>query len=249
MTRYTPGMTLEIVAQSADDALAAEANGADRIELVSALALGGLTPSLGALAETRARCGLPVVAMLRPRSGGFAYAEGELRAMERDAEGFLAAGAGGLVFGVLDADGGIDAEANARLVRKGGEAVFHRAFDALPDPLEALERLVDLGFRRILTSGGGGTALEGADAIRRLVERADGRIEILPGGGVRPDNVAQVVARTGATQAHLAAMAWAEDRSAGAIAFNGPAHPEDRYGRVDGATVAAVRRALGPGWV
>ena len=239
---YTPVMTLEIVAQSLDDALAAERTGADRLELVSALSLGGLTPSLGTLETVVASCGLPVVAMLRPRSGGFGYSEGEIAAMERDGERFLEAGAGGLVFGVLDGRG--VAPQNARLVRLGGEAVFHRAFDALPDPLEALERIVDLGFRRILTSGGPGTAVEGAETIRRLIERADGRIEILPGGGVRPENVAALVARTGTTGIHLAGQEWIEDPTAAGMAFNGPAHPEDRFGRVSGTVVAAMRQAL-----
>lgn len=238
-------MILEIVAQSVDDALAAERAGADRLELVSALSLGGLTPSLGTLEETIARCKLPVVAMLRPRSGGFGYSEGELSAMERDGERFLAAGAQGLVFGVLD-ERGLDERANARLARIGGDAVFHRAFDALPDPIEAMERLIDLGFRRILTSGGRGTAPEGVDTIRGLVERAAGRIEILPGGGVRPENAAEIVRRTGVTQVHLAGQEWVEDRSTASLGmvFNGAQHPEDRYGRVDERVVAAMRRAI-----
>ena len=235
-------MVLEIVAQSAEDARIAEAAGADRLELVSALALGGLTPSLGTLEEVIARCNLPLVAMLRPRSGGFAYSEGELAAMERDGERFLAAGARGLVFGALDTEG-VDVRANARLVQLGGEAVFHRAFDTLPDPVGSLERLIDLGIRRVLTSGGRGSALEGADAIRRLVEAADGRIEIMPGGGVRPSNVADLVSGTGVDQVHLGALKWVLDPTDGGVAFNAP-HPEDHYGRVDGTIVARTRKAL-----
>ena len=239
-------MTLEIVAQSSDDARAAAHAGADRLELVSALSLGGLTPSLGTLEAVLASCDLPVAAMLRPRSGGFAYSTGELDAMERDAARFLEAGAKGLVFGVLDEDG-VDVKANARLVRAGGKAVFHRAFDALPDPLDALERLIDLGFRRVLTSGGRGTALEGADTIRRLIERADGRIEILPGGGVRPAIAREIVARTGASALHLAGLEWAEDPTAAGMAFHSPAHPEDGYGRVDPRIVAEMRNLLPKG--
>lgn len=235
-------MVIEIVAQSLDDALAAERAGADRLELVSALSLGGLMPSVGTLEAVVQACPLPVVAMVRPRSGGFGYSEGELAAMERDGERFLEAGARGLVFGVLD-QGGV-AKANERLVRLGGEAVFHRAFDALPDPLDALERLIDLGFRRVLTSGGRGTAMDGAETIQRLIERADGRIEILPGGGVRPENVAQLVARTGATQVHLAGQEWVGDPTAAGMTFNGPAHPEDRFGRVSESVVRAIRSEL-----
>ena len=235
---------MEIVAQSPDDAAAAERAGADRLELVSALALGGLTPSIGCLESTRALCGLPLIAMLRPRSGGFAYADGERAAMARDGERFLAAGARGLVFGILDGDGRLDTKANAALVDLGGEAVFHRAFDLLPDPLDALERLVDLGFRRVLTSGGPGGAPDNLDALARLVARAGDRIEILAGGGVRPENVREIVARTGVSQIHLAAQAWVADLSATGGVFNGPAHPEDRYGRVDGGVVAALRDLL-----
>ena len=175
---------------------------------------------------------------------GFGYSEGELGAMERDGERFLAAGAQGLVFGALDEEG--IASANTRLVRLGGEAVFHRAFDTLPEPLDALERLIDLGFRRVLTSGGRGTAPEGAETIRRLIERADGRIEVLPGGGVRPDNLAALVARTGATQVHLAGQEWVEDPTAAGMTFNGPAHPEGRFGRVSEAVVRALRDEIRP---
>ena len=233
-------MTLEIVIQSVEDARAAEAAGADRLELVSALALGGLTPSIGTLEAVVASCSLPVMAMLRPRSGGFGYSEGEREAMRRDGERFLAKGAKGLVFGILD-EGGIS-PANKALVAMGGDAVFHRAFDGLPDPFTALEKLIDLGFRRVLTSGGRGTAPENADALRRLIDRADGRIEILPGGGVRPQNAAELVRSTGVTQLHMAALEWFEDPTGGRIAFNS-AHPEDAYGRVDKEIVAAARRA------
>ncbi len=236
-------MIIEIVAQSPDDAVIAARSGADRLELVSALSLGGLTPSLGTLQEVRHRCNLPVVAMLRPRSGGFAYSPAELDSMERDGDLFLLNGAKGLVFGVLTPDGQIDRPANRRLVKLGGGAVFHRAFDALPDPAEAMEVLIDLGFRRILTSGGRGTALEGTETLRRLAERAAGRIEILPGGGVRPENAAEIVARTGIRQLHLAGQEWVADRSTAnlGMVFNGGQHPEDQYGRVDGATVSAMR--------
>lgn len=235
-------MIIEIVAQSPDDALAAEQAGADRLELVSALSLGGLTPSFGCLEMILAECGLPVVAMLRPRSGGFAYGEGEVAAMVGDGERFLASGAAGLVFGVLDGGGRLDERANARLVGLGGEAVFHRAFDLLEDPLDALERVIDLGFRRILTSGGRGAAEDNLDALKRLVDAAGERIEILVGGGVRPSNLEAIVWRTGVRQVHMAALEWAEDASAKGALFNGPSHPEDRYARVAASVVAEARR-------
>jgi copper homeostasis protein len=239
-------MIVEIVAQSADDAVAAERAGASRIELVSALSLGGLTPSLGTLEETRARCRLPVIAMLRPRSGGFDYTAGEFAAILRDGERFVDAGAAGLVFGVLSARGEIDIERNREIVALGGEAVFHRAFDALPDPFEALEILVELGFQRILTSGGRGTALQGVETLSRLQEQAAGRIEILPGGGVRRENAAEIVSRTGIRQVHLAGQEWVTDSSTQGLgmSFNGTQHPEEQFGRVDEAVVAAMVNAL-----
>lgn len=239
-------MIVEIVAQSADDAVAAERAGASRIELVSALSLGGLTPSLGTLEETRARCGLPVIAMLRPRSGGFDYTPGEFASMLRDGQRFLDAGAAGLVFGVLNERGEIDFERNREIVALGGEAVFHRAFDALSDPFEALETLVELGFTRILTSGGRGPAQQGVETLKRLQEQAAGRIEILPGGGVRPENAAEIVSRTRIRQVHLAGQEWMTDFSTQdlGMSFNGPQHPEDKYGRVDEAIVAATVNAL-----
>jgi len=235
-------MIIEVVAQSPDDAVIAARSGADRLELVSALALGGLTPSLGMVVKCL-DAKIPFVAMLRPRSGGFAYSHPELEAMEMDGHSFMGAGAKGLVFGVLTSGGQIARKSNRRLVEIGGEAVFHRAFDALPDPFEAMEILIDLGFKRILTSGGRGTALEGAETLRRLHEKADGRIEILPGGGVRPENASEIVARTGIQQLHLAGQEWVHDSSTEGLGmvFNGPQHPEDWFGRVDGGIVAAMR--------
>lgn len=235
-------MILEIVAQSPDDAEIAARSGADRLELVSALTLGGLTPTLGSVVKSL-QSKLPAVAMLRPRSGGFAYTPAELEAMEMDGHSFRGAGVQGLVFGVLTSSGEIARRSNQRLVEIGGDAVFHRAFDVLPNPLQAMEELIDLGFKRILTSGGRGTAFEGIEMLRRLQEKADGRIEILPAGGVRPDNAAEIMRRTGIRQLHLSALKWAEDLSTDGLnmAFNGPAHPESRFGRVDGEVVQRMR--------
>lgn len=246
---YTGQMTIEIVAQSLEDALAAERAGADRLELVSALSLGGLTPSIGTMASIASHAALPVVAMLRPRSGGFAYSASEIDTMVRDAEYLLQAGAKGLVFGVLDAQGHIDQAANRRLLEAAGnaETVFHRAFDVLQDPEEGVDILVDLGFTRILTSGGQETALEGAETIRRVIAKAAGRIEILVAGGVRPNNAQKVIAETGTKQIHFAGQEWIADPSTDQtkLAFNAPGHAENQYGRVDEQLVAEVRSLVG----
>ena len=199
------GVLLEVCVASADDAVAAAAGGADRIELNSALELDGLTPSHGLLLETRRRVGIPVVAMARPRAGDFCYSESEFEVLRRDVDHALEAGADGIAFGILTGGGGIDVKRCRRVIRqigRGGDAVFHRAFDRTARPLEAIEQLIDLGVRRVMTSGQARTAVAGAALIRQLVERAAGRIEILPAGGVRPGNALRVLKRTGCDQLH-----------------------------------------------
>lgn len=233
---------VEIVVCSAEDAVEAEAGGADRVELCNAIELGGLTPSLGALLETKARTRLPIAVMIRPRPGGFCYGQGEFATMQRNADLLVAQGVDGLVTGVLMEDGRVDVRRCRWLLAhsSGTPLVFHRAFDATPDPFEALETIIDLGFSRILTSGQRPAAIEGAHLIRELVERADGRIEILPGGGIRAHNVREVVARTGSTQVHLAPFSSREDPST-------RQRPEIGYGEhrtIDRAAVAEVVEAL-----
>ena len=174
-------MLLEICCGSIDDAIAAERGGADRVELCSALFLGGLTPSIGTLDEARARLRIPIIAMVRPRSGGFCYTAAEFATMERDAAAALAHGADGVVFGILHPDGTIDLDRTRgiRQIIGARQAVFHRAFDVTPDPFRALDQLVDLGITRVLTSGQQPDVIQGAALIRKLVEHARGRIEIL----------------------------------------------------------------------
>jgi copper homeostasis protein len=211
---------LEVIVSSLDDARAAAAGGADRFELCSALALGGLTPSLGTLTAIKQETQIPAMFMIRPRESGMAYTPAELAVMERDAELALEAGANGLVFGFLTPEGDVDvAETRSFLrhcsrVAPGRQWVFHRAFDVVRDPETALEQLIDLGVTRVLTSGRGKTAMEGLDEIRRTVEQAEGRIEVLPGGGIRPENLAQVL-ETGVEQVHLSLSEQRPDPSAG----------------------------------
>src|ERR1700722_15287232 len=193
---------LEICCGSIEDAIEAEKGGADRVELCSALFLGGLTPSVGTIQEARRRLKIPIMVMVRPRGGGFAYSEAEMASMERDTEAAVANGADGGVFGILQSDGRIDVARGARIRQLIGkrQAVFHRAFDVTPDPFEALEQLIDLGVRRIMTSGQEESALTGAGCIAELIRRVAGRIEILPAGGINPGTVAGVLARTGCDQ-------------------------------------------------
>ncbi len=202
------GILLEIVASTVEDCIAAENGGADRIELCAAIATGGLTPSLGTLIEVKKRVRIPLMAMVRPRAGGFCYSEEDFAVMRRDAALLIENGADGIVFGILHADVGVDTKRCGEMVAIAGDrqTVFHRAFDVVGDPLRALEELVDLGFTRFLTSGQKETAYEGRELIQRLIQQAERRIEVLPGGKVRAHNVFELVEATGCTQVHMTAF-------------------------------------------
>lgn len=242
--------TLEVIATSPDDCRAIEAGGGDRIELCSALEVGGLTPSLGLLIEARRRTRLPIMAMVRPRAGGFCYDEGEFAAMLADAELLLGHGADGLVFGCLHADGSVDAERTAAVVRLAGsrETVFHRAFDVTPDPFAALDVLIHLGVTRLLSSGQRPNALDGAANLAAYHSYVGGRLQILPGSGINLENVEEVLRRTGCDQVHASLSGRVEDRSVagnGAIRFTPEAlGPQEQVRTVDRNLVAAMRRCL-----
>jgi copper homeostasis protein len=195
---------LEVALATLDDARTASESGADRIELNAALELGGLTPSLATLITIRQSVPLPVIVMIRPRPGGFVYTDAEFLTMRRDADLALEHGADGLAFGILRPDRTIDRpRCEILLCQMGGRpAVFHRAFDLTPDPFDALSCLSDLGLTRILTAGQQPDAMAGVAMLRQLVERAAGRIQILPGGGVTPDNAPALIALTGVNQLH-----------------------------------------------
>lgn len=213
---------LEVCVASVDDAVAATAGGADRIELNSALELDGLTPSHGLLLETRRRVRIPVIAMARPRAGDFCYSDSEFEVLRRDVDHALEGGADGIAFGILTGDSRIDVKRCRSVIRQigrgGGDVVFHRAFDRTAEPLEAIEQLVELGVRRVMTSGAARTAVAGAALVRDLVERAAGRIEILPAGGIRPANALRVVKQTGCDQLHTSLRDRSGQMSARALA-------------------------------
>src|SRR5262245_17457027 len=178
MTTRRP-ILLEVAIASVEDAQTAQEGGADRVELNAALALGGLTPSLALLGEARQAVSLPLVVMARPRPGGFCYSAAEFRVLLRDIEIALSHGADGIAFGVLTDGGAIDLDRCRQAVRLIGDraAVFHRAFDVTPDPHTALEQLIDLGVKRVMTSGQEENAYQGTSRIAKLVEQARGRIE------------------------------------------------------------------------
>ncbi len=241
---------LEICCGSTEDAVEAERGDADRVELCSALFLGGLTPSLGSLIEANQRRKIPLIAMDRPRPAGFCYSPVEFAVMERDADLLLQHGVDGIVFGILNADGSIDTRRSSIMRRRIGtrQAVFHRAFDVTPDPFRALEELVDLGITRVLTSGQRSGAPEGSPLIRQLIERAAGRIEILPGAGINLTNVRNLIAATGCTQIHMTAFSeWPETstQSNPQIKFGDPSsRSESTYEVTDSVLVQRMKNQL-----
>jgi len=240
---------LEIIASTVDDCIAAEKGGADRIELCAAIATGGLTPSLGTLIEAKKRVRVGIMAMVRPRAGGFCYSGTDFAAMQRDASLLLEHGADGVVFGILDSDGSVDTRRCGKMIElaNGRTTVFHRAFDVVPDPMRALDELIEVGFTRVLTSGQQKTAVEGSEPIRKLIDQARGRIEVLPGGGVRAHNVLRLVDTTHCTQVHMTAFSARTDPSTSIspLTFGSvPGSPSSSYEHVDRETVRQMREIL-----
>lgn len=196
-------VTLEICVDSPEGLAAAIEGGADRIELCTALNLGGLTPSPGLIEKAR-HAGIPVVAMVRPRAGDFVYGPDDLEVMEADITAIRRAGLSGVVFGASLPDGRLDEGTLARLIAAtdGLELTLHRCFDLVPDRAEAMEVAVRLGFARILTSGGATTATAGFCDISDMIALARGRIAIMPGSGITPANAGSLLDRLPITDIH-----------------------------------------------
>ena len=197
-------MEIEICCGSIQSAANAKAGGAVRIELCQGLVEGGTTPSPATINYAVKELGLKVFVLVRPRGGDFCYNELEIKTMEQDVEFCKQAGVAGIVVGFLHPDGSIDTELTRRFVKLAAPlpVTFHRAFDRCTDPLRALEQVIDCGCARILTSGCKPTAMEGADVLQQLVQQANGRIKILAGSGVTPENAAELRQKTGAPEIH-----------------------------------------------
>lgn len=198
---------LEVCAGSVESVIAARDGGAARVELCSALEVGGITPSAGLMREARKIEGIAMHVLIRPRGGDFLYDENEICCMEQDIKTARECGADGVVIGALTADGDIDTAACTRLVRaaEGMHVTFHRAFDMCRNPHQALEEIITLGCDRILTSGQAATALAGVSLLKQLVEKAGHRLIIMPGCGVNADNAAQILDSCGAVEIHASA--------------------------------------------
>jgi len=209
LTKQSPLPLIELCVEGIDGLLAAQAAGADRVELCASLVEGGITPSLGTVRAALELATVPFHVIVRPRGGDFLYSDTEYRSMLADVSALADLGVAGVVVGCLNADGTIDEARMGELVRAAGpfNVTCHRAFDMTRDPVEALEALVRCKVGRVLTSGQRDSALEGAELLAALVRQAGERIIILGCGGLDPDNIAQVLSRTGLKEMHFAALA------------------------------------------
>ena len=225
------GTLIEVCCSSVEDAILAEKAGAHRVELNSSIALGGITPSIGTIKNTIKSIHIPVMVMIRPREGGFCYSDYELESMEEDIYRALEAGAQGIVFGALNADGTINIKACKKFMNIIGnkESVFHRAFDVVKDPYCAIEQLIELNVNRILTKGQKNTVEEGAGLLKKLMDDNGDNIEILT-GGVRPHNVEWMIKEMKFNQLHLAGFKKEIDLSLSHhpdVYFGSPLNPEE----------------------
>lgn len=220
---------LEVCVDDAAGVGAAVAGGADRIELCSSLSVGGLTPSAGLMALA-ARGTLPAIALIRPHDRSFSYTGADEAVMHRDVELAAASGLAGVAIGALTSAGDLDRPLLERLARRaqglGLELTLHRAFDLVHAPEEALETAIELGFARVLTSGGMPSAPAGSTRLAALIRQAQGRICVMPGGGVRPGNVIELLRTTGASDVHASCREPAPmpNPTWAAFGFSGPTH-------------------------
>ncbi len=195
---------IEIATSDYSTTKSAVEGGADRIELCANLAEGGTTPSYGTVQLCREKFKVQLFPIIRPRGGDFLYTDEEFEIMLRDVRMFKQLGCDGVVIGMLNTDGAIDMKRNSMLVEAAYPmgVTFHRAFDRCIEPLEAMEQLIQMGCERILTSGQQPAAPDGVALIAELNKLSDGRIIIMPGSGVRVDNIKMLAEKTGCTEFH-----------------------------------------------
>jgi copper homeostasis protein len=197
---------VEVCVDSIQSALTAQRSGAGRVELCAGLTEGGVTPSAALIRMAREKLTIRLHVIIRPRGGDFLYTDDEFELMKQDVLLCGETGCDGVVIGILRADGSVDTERCGELVQIARQhamsVTFHRAFDRCNELFRALEDIIAVGCHRILTSGGCNTAGEGADVIRQLIEKAAGRIIIMPGSGITSDNVETLIKKTGLTELH-----------------------------------------------
>lgn len=202
------GYILEIACFNLESAIIAEESGANRIELCENYEAGGISPSENLLKDVLHNTKIPVFAMVRPRAGDFCYASKEIELMKKQIHYFKKLNCAGFVFGVLTSDNKINFQVCGELINAADPVpcTFHRAFDEIADKDEALAGIINLGFKRILTSGGANTALEGGIEIARLTSLSKNKIIIVPGGGIRTSNIKEIAEVTKCSEFHSAAI-------------------------------------------
>ena len=205
---------LEIIGFTIEACLAAQSSGAHRIELCNNPGEGGTTPSFGFIKAVREKVTIQLYPIIRPRGGDFFYSEDEFEIMKTDVHVCKQLGCDGVVIGILNVDGTIDKKRCSELVQIAYPmgVTFHRAFDRVADAEQALEDVIDIGCERILTSGLLPNALDGAATIALLVQQANGRIIIMPGSGIRSDNIAAIAQKTGASEFHSSARIFIKSK-------------------------------------
>lgn len=199
-------ITLELCLESVDSVIAADRGGAQRVELCANLLEGGTTPSAGTLRAAREMAKIAINVMIRPRGGDFLYTNAEFESMKHDIRTAKDLGADGIVLGLLQADGTVDVERTRQLVELARPlpVTFHRAIDVSRDLLQALEDVISTGVARVLTSGGQPSVVEGAAMVAKMVAASKDRIIVMPGCGIRPENVLSIIEATGAHEVHIA---------------------------------------------
>lgn len=239
---------VEICCGSYYDALQAWKGGAKRIELNSALYLGGLTPSLGTLVKVKHTTDLEVICMVRPRGAGFCYNTEDLEVMLEDAFILLENGADGIAFGCLNEEGNIhikQTEKMLKILKKyNKKAIFHRAFDCVKDVDEAMQTLICLGIDRVLTSGLADKAIDGLEMIRYLQKTYGNQIEILAGSGINEQNVKKIIYKTGIHQIHSSCKAWDMDKTANRGAVNFSYKNSDIEGKYETVNIDLVKKLI-----
>lgn len=240
------GYIIEIATSDFETTKAAVQGGADRIELCTNLSEGGTTSSYGTIYQCREAFGVLLYPIVRPRGGDFLYSEDEYEIMLHEVKLCKQLGCDGVVIGLLHGDGNVDIRRTAALIEIAYPlgVTFHRAFDRCRDPFEALEQLTKIGCERILTSGQKPTVAEGVDLIAELNKKADGRIAIMPGSGVRKENIKMLAQKTNCTEFHSSLRSKAR----GKMEFTHPAFQssEESYlnNSIDPAEVKALKDAL-----
>ncbi len=241
------GVLIEVCVEGIDGVAAAERAGADRVELCASLVEGGITPSLGTVRAALALATIPVHVIVRPRGGDFLYSEREFGTMLEDVALLREARVPGVVAGCLTSDGRIDEERMSALVEAAGPMAVtcHRAFDMTADMAEAVEALVRCNVARVLTSGQRNTAIEGLETLRRTVELAAGRLQVMACGELDETNIARVLGDSGAHELHFAALR----STPSAMAWRNPAvgmggNDRDREYRLTVTDEDAVRRTI-----